>query len=343
VLVGEAGLGTELQLVLSELLVRQGVAPEFERRERFRTSAFLSENAGDSSVWVFVTESGLHRARLYFRGPYGKRFLLRELTLRNGLDELGRELIAQVVETSAVALLRSEAGLSREEAQRDLSLQEGPRDALDEPEPAVPEPAPTKNEDAHRSRTAVPSPNDARRLVYVLAARGVEKWTGKDLGFASALGVETGLEWHMPRALFLRARVLFEYGLGQSLDAQAVSARIRTSTVQAGLDVGAVLGRNTIALGLSGGADLIGMSPDRATGTSLDLAADSTSVAPVMRLEGRYEVTFGSFRATAGILADVSLVDTHYDVRQGGEQSRIAAPWRVRPGVALTLGWCPTL
>ena len=103
VLIGNAGTSEGLRSVLSELLERQGVAVEYEERAHFSPSALLSESR-DTRVWVFVSQSGSRVAKLYFRGPSGARFLLRQLELKNGLDEVGRELIGQVVETSTVAL-----------------------------------------------------------------------------------------------------------------------------------------------------------------------------------------------------------------------------------------------
>ena len=120
VLVGEAAKSDKLTAVLSELLERERVALEFERKSRFRPSALLASSGGDSRVWVFIS-STKRVAKLYFRGPFGNRFLLRKLELQNGLDEVGRELIAQVVETSILTLLRSEAGLSREQMKAGIS------------------------------------------------------------------------------------------------------------------------------------------------------------------------------------------------------------------------------
>ena len=45
----------------------------------------------------------------------------------------------------------------------------------------------------------------------------------------------------------------------------------------------------------------------------------------------------------AGLLADISLMDTHYDVRDATGTHPIAAPWPVRPGIAVALGICPRL
>jgi len=63
---------------------------------------------------------GRDAARLYFRAPDGKGFLVRDVPLGSGLDALGRESIAQVVEASLVSLLHSGAGLSRAAFEREL-------------------------------------------------------------------------------------------------------------------------------------------------------------------------------------------------------------------------------
>ncbi len=344
VLIGDAGRAAELTLVLSELLNRQGVAPEFERRERFRASALLSESIDDARVWVFITESGPHVAKLYFRGPLGKRFLLRTLSLRNGLDELGRELIAQVVETSTVVLLRSEGGLSREEAKAGLSDQGEPGDAF-EADDASPASRPAEAEVASDVEAAAPpiAKMQKTHLEYELSARGVAKWTGADLGLDHGAGLETALAWRSARAVLVRGRLSFEYIFGQLIDASAVSATIRTTALRAAVDVGAAFGSSALVVGLGGGVDLARISPKATPDSSLDLAPTSTGIIPVVRVEARYELTLGSFRMTAGLLGDASLVDTHYDVRRGAGQSRVATPWPVRPGMALTLGWCAPL
>lgn len=336
VLVGDAGRGDALGAVLAELLVRQDVTPEFDRRERFRTSALLAENAGDARVWVFVTLHGSRTARLYFRGPYGNRFLLRELSLKNGLDELGRELIAQVVETSTLALLRSEAGLSREEAQRDLSL----RGELRDDEEAAPLPAPPP-QPSRAARTRASRTDGSLR--YEIAGRLAEKWTGPDLGVDTALGLETGLSLRPSRSVLVRGRVVFEQGLGQAIETSGAAADTRTTSVRAGLDLGTTSGPHGFVGGASGGVDLVRLSPRKTDDASLAPAGAVTVETPLVRLDARYELTLGSFRATVGVLCDVALEGTHYDVRRGDERTRVAEPWALRPGASLTVGWAPPL
>ena len=130
VLVGDARSSSELVFVISELLLRQNVQPQFVPAQRFSPRELLDAGAGDTRVWVYIALAGPQRARLYFRGSLGQRVMLRELALRAGLDEVGRELIARVVEGATGALLHSQEGLSRAEAEVEVA-----RSAPPDPEP----------------------------------------------------------------------------------------------------------------------------------------------------------------------------------------------------------------
>jgi hypothetical protein len=339
VLIGEAAKSEELTAVLSELLGRERVALEFEYRARFRPSTLLVSSEGDSRVWVFIS-STQSVARLYFRGPYGNRFLLRKLELKNGLDEVGRELIAQVVDTSILTLLRSEAGLSREQVKTDLAHPSEPdansseeTDALEKPMTAPPAPS---TENARSDEGAAKSAPSA--LEFELGARGAAKWTGSDLGVDYGAGAETGLSYNRSKGLFLRGRLLFEYGFGQTIATPALNATVQTTALRAGVDFGAAFGVSALEFGLGFGADLARIMPETALDDSLVLAEESTATTPVVRLEARYELTAGSFRMAAGLFGDASLVDTHYDVRGESGQERIAEPWAIRPGVLVIVG-----
>jgi len=344
VLIGQAGKSGALKAVLRELLEREDVSPAFERKERFRTSALLATSGDDARVWVFIVTDGAKGARLYFRGPFGNRFLLRKLELKNGLDDVGRELIAQVVETSILALLRSEVGLSREQVEAGITDASGSFDeslthesapaeeseSVEAPAPATPPPAPP----AESRRASRPS-----QLDWSLAARGVLKWTGSDLGADHGVGAETGLAWRFAGGLFARGRLVFEYGFGQAITTPALSATIHTTALRIGVDFGSVFGSSALAIGVGFGVDRARISPEARFDPALALAAESTASIPVARLEARYELTLGIFRMSAGVFGDASLVDTHYDVQRGTAQEEIAAPWMIRPGLMLSLGF----
>src|SRR5690606_13347852 len=54
-------------------------------------------------IWLILLDQG--DARFYFANPASERFFVRDVSLPGGLDELGRETIAQILLSSASALL----------------------------------------------------------------------------------------------------------------------------------------------------------------------------------------------------------------------------------------------
>ena len=326
VLIAEAGESVELRDVIAELLARQNVEPRFESDARFAPDAWLDQSPSDASTWAFVRVRDAHRAQLYFRGPHGERFLLRELELRDGLDELGRELIARVVESSVVALLRSSEGMSREEARAGLREDEDGDETPKPPPPPPPPPQPAKEPRA--------TPRTQRGVRAQLG-----QWTGTDLGARAALGLEAGAELRKPHWPRLRARLSAELALPQSIEQDAIEARLLTLPLRLGLDLGTRFG---LYLGLSTGLDVSRLDPVSAGDSGLLLADASTELIPSSRAELRYELPLTTaFWLALGILIDVPWQATRYELIEAGTRKSLAKPWAVQPGLALTLGVTP--
>jgi hypothetical protein len=175
VLVGDTDAGDELVLLLRELLGRQGVDCEFSDMPRFDPDALFAEDDSTAKVRVFVRLVDPKRARLYFRGPSGERFLLRTIALPSGLDEVGRELVGQVVESSVVTLLRSSSGLSREEASAEVARESD----ASEPPPPRETPPPAK-----------PQKPRERAVAFSAMLRYAAEWFGPDLELAHGPGLD---------------------------------------------------------------------------------------------------------------------------------------------------------
>jgi hypothetical protein len=326
VLIGPAADGPELGDVLSELLERQHIRPEIVLEERFDPSSLLSEGETDSRVWVFVVVHGGHQARLYFRGPLGKRFLLREVSLKNGLDEVGRELIAQIVETSSVALLRSTAGITRDEAKASLEKERASTE---------PTPSPTVKPKAEER----PPNEHASSLVAVIGARGILLWNRDDAGPAVGAGAEGGLGTRFGKSFVGRARLAFEYRAPQSITTQELDASFGSVALRAAIDGGFSTGPHAFLLGLGAGVDFDRATTESVRDPSLNVAPDSTSTSATLRSELRYEVTIDRLWVSASFFTDFATVRTHYDVTRASGTTRLAELWLVRPGLALTIGW----
>ena len=342
VLIGEANRSAELGSVLSELLLQEGVQPQFVAEPRFERSALLDANVQDGRVWVFVALERERRARLYFRGPFGERFLLRELSLRAGLDEVGRELIARVVQTSTVALLRSREGISRAQAEVEVArvAAQSP-DAASEPaaEPKAATPA-HADDDAPGAVPAdqeddASAPSERQERSWLLGVRVLGGWTGGDLGARLGAGIEAGVRLLRASSPRLRVRLAFEPSLPQSIDAGGIEAEVISWPLRLGLDLGWARGAHAFWLGASTGIDVVRLSSDRASDPSLSLSAPATYLRPVSRAELRYELAQGPLLLSAALMLDVAWARSHYDVIADGTRTRVATPWRLRPALAL--------
>ena len=330
VLTGDASGNAALSDVISELLLRQGVEPQVQSQARFSPEAFLDSSPADARSYAFVSVHGTDRAKLYFRGPNGARFLLRELSLRDGLDELGRELIARVVETSLVALLHATEGVTQAEARAELAKES----ALGPPQPA---PVP--------SRVSPPVSNVPPRaatpadLAAVFTLRALTHASGRELGPRFAAGFEGGGRFSMPHWPKLGARLGIEVAIPQHIDAEEADAAVLTIPLRAGLELGTAF---ELYFALSAGVDVVSLDPERIGDADLALNDASIDLVPVVRAEVRYELPLDAgFALTLAALADVALETTRYDVIQSGSRKTLAAPWAVQPGLAVGLGFRP--
>ena len=322
VLVANARESAELRAVLAELLERQGVTCSFSEAGRFEPEAFLGEPAERQLLVFVVIEPG--RAGLYFRSPHGDRFLLRKLALQHGLDELGKELVAQVVESSTLALLRSSVGISRAEARAELE-QETVRE--ERAPPPLPAPAVSRR----------PQRDSPSRFELGVGARYGVLWSGPDLGVSHGPAAELGVAYRTRVRLRLRASA--EYWFPSSLSSSLMEADIGATALRGVFDAGLPLGANrTLYAGIGAGTDLVRVEPVEPAGSEAVPAPAKTHTVPVVRLELGYEIRWAPIELGFAAFVDMSLVDTHYDVAgASGETEPVGAPWPVRPGTALTV------
>ena len=349
VLVGTTAQTKDLADLLTELLGRKGIDVRLAHEPTFRAADLLAPGDGrERSVSVFIEVPSEQVARLSFRGPRAARFLLRELGLRNGLDDVGREAVAQVVDSSLAVLLSfSSEGMSRDEASATLAsgpspppppgtvVDLGPRAVSPAPPPAAP-PA-----TAIAAGVTPATPVTAAGAVWRgwLAPRYSVAYTGNELGTAHGPGVEGAVERAGVR-LLVRARLVAERRFVQVITSPELSAGVRDDSVRLLVELGWAPGpRQAVSLGLGFGADVTAIEPGAARASGVTPATATTNTVPVMRSELRYEIGGAAWRAAALLFADASLFDTHYDILRAGVAERLATPWPVRPGAAVVVGW----
>jgi hypothetical protein len=175
-----------------------------------------------------------------------------------------------------------------------------------------------------------------------LGLRYAAEWSGSDLGVAHGPGGEVGVEWRGPA--LLRGAFSAERWFSQALASPRVNASIQGWPLRLSADVGVPVGHRQRGLfGLGGGFDVIRVEPQPALDPSVAPAGVRTRLVPMLRAEVRYELGAGPWGLVLAAFADVSLVETHYDLDLGSGAERLAVPWRVRPGLALIAAWRPAL
>jgi hypothetical protein len=343
-LTAAAAESKELLRVLNELLARDEIEVAFSTRRSFGSTELLRAGSNDDAVEAFVVPDGTERARLYFRAPDGQRFLVRDVALPSGFDAVGRELIAQIVESSIVALLHSEVGISRAQVKAEVeSSAEAPR--TDSAAPKVEPRAPPKKTPEPRAAPTQARPRAEQTLYAVegwLAAHYAADWSGSALGLRQGPGLELGVGFR--RRTFVRARLVVEQDYPNTLQAGPIDAKVTTARGRAVIDWGTPIGQGqALAFSAGAGEDRSRIEPTASRDALVVPAGPSRETPFVLHSEARLEASVTPFRLTLAVGFDIPLVQTPYDVDRGAAAKQLAAPWAVRPGAILSLAWCPRL
>lgn len=325
VLVGAVREDRELALLLRELLARDGLEVQLSEAERFEPAAlFGAESPGATRIFVVLDDA--HQVRLHLRGPNGERYLLRKVALPNGLDPVGRELLAQVVESSVAALRNSTEGLSREEANAELERESAP------PRATVPSP---RAAPARRTAAPPPVPPAPSPWEFHLGLRYAVSSGGAELGISHGPGVVAGARYR--RGASLGIELGAERHFAQSLSTPALEAEIQRSSFYALVEGGLTFSARQsgfIALGPA----LAYTRAHPVTGArDVTLGAPQSNLTPALRLELRYELASRHWLLDVAAVLELSLVRTRYELAGAGAPELLSAPAVFRPGAALML------
>ncbi len=173
----------------------------FDRR-RFRVSTRTVKQLDASRilspeqqgiVYVWITFGTNNDARLYFattrRSGREPTYLIRDLQLPQGLDEMGAERIAQVLYPSTVAILEGQADTQREEVERTLKTDTAANAKQDQNPPG----APIADGVSVKGQSPISTPAPSEGVAF----RAIDVGLGYGVSFRSDEGI-----WHGPRASF---------------------------------------------------------------------------------------------------------------------------------------------
>lgn len=305
-------------------------ALRWSRVDHFDSHDVLGSTTGVGGAvrcWIDLTDP--RRARIYFAARSGQRFLIRDLELSGGFDELDRATLAEVLDLSLAALGEDQrAGLSRAETETLLARRNAALAADRRPPPA-----------ATISSTAPTTPPDSGPRVGLFYAgqafsTGLPVVQGPGLLLAWPFGGGTS-GGSRPRRR-LAAWLSVQYQLPADDQASLVGLRLQAVAPRAGvaigwphglearLGIGAELSHLTPLGGTAGNA--IALSTPRWSADPLVTAAVGASVPLTRRVE--IEVL---------VFADYLPTAVDYQLAVAGQSNTVVSSFRLRPGIALEL------
>jgi hypothetical protein len=267
---------------------------------------------GPPSARAWIDCSSADRMRIYFANWNSERFLLREVPLPEGLNELALETAGQVIASSLSALMSDDnAGMSRAEITSIL-----------QPAPSEPEPP----------RVSAWIANWG--AFYAVQAFAQKQWIEQGPELMATLGQREG-GWR------LGAWLSGQYQLPAIVDAGLIGVRLDTIALRAGAELAHPVGlRVTLALRVGMGGDVIHIAPRAGSAMQTSLSperftweyAAQIALAGTVRLDERIALS-------GALLADADLGMRHYDVSVDGATMRALTPWWVRPGLMAGVTW----
>jgi hypothetical protein len=295
-------------------------AAQFEvritRALRLDAAEVLAPAAGEG-VRVWVTLPDTQHARLYFAARDGSgahtRYLLRDIALDGGLDELGSERIATVLHLSSLALLEGQLPSERASVEASLAAQPPP------PPVASPPPAPP-----------ISAPPRERFVLTLGVGYGALLRGDEGVGHGPRVSLEAQRQ-HLGIGLLLTS------SLPHTVHFDGVALRLYALSFAPLASASLAL---TARLRLHGYAgpllSLVRFQPERHS-ADIDLRGAARELRFSVLAGLGLRIALG--RVVLGIALEcaASLEDTHYDVVRNGQRQRIAEPWPVTPGAALTL------
>ena len=334
-LIGTVAGALDLRDLLSEWLSREHVDLEIREAPTLPIDQVLNRasDPGLLRVWVVPLAGG--PARVYFADAGAERFLVRDVPLESGLDELGRERLAQVLSSSARAFIERRVSSTRQEALSALGANGGadapavtglPRPA-DPPQSSPPNP--TENE---RHPIAKPRLQTELRLggEYTTTLRGPEG-TGHGPGMfvGGSLALAT-MRWSLSGHL--------QYEWPEEVSGSHVAVRVERVGVRGLLGVEpASAGWGWVA-SAGAGVDWALYRP-RATDNVTTARPSGFAERPVLWCGAGGRYGYRELRAAVLLTVGVPLVKVHYDVVVDGQTRVEIEPWPVYPGAAAVVTW----
>jgi hypothetical protein len=324
--------------VLSELIERLGLVLALHTVHAIEPFDVLNPKPRQAQALarVFVDAQRRDVALLYLVDAAWQRVLVRRISLAHGLDEVAREELAHIVESSVQALaVGGQIGVTRAEASADLGLPIVPNGAVVTPAPEPTAKPPPNEALPPQPRVATTSAREPRAR----ALTALELRIGAGWGFASwtpqtpVHGPELQLDLSAGQRLSWGGALSAQYRLRRELHAEPIGVATRGVGLRL---LGRMRYRSEPRLGFvaqaGGGLDyerfepISGNTPD----VTLDASASRTSFILASQL-GIEAHLFGRAWLSLMCGAELDLAPDDYVVVHGTGIVPIAEPLRLRP------------
>lgn len=302
----------------------------------------LAVDASEVRVWVvpLTPERALVTFSLVAEDS-SPRHLVRDVRLRNGLDDLGLERLASVIHSAFIALREGVEGSERALAERELSAAGIASNAPPEPVPPTvvePPPAPPPSPLPVPREKPLPDPAAVEGSSLFVAAGYGARWRGVEgvgQGPAASLGARLSAG---PGALLLQLGGQFLFR--STFETEGVPAAIETGAIRARFGFESAFSpRFTGAVLAGGGLDVAGIDPGSSADSESNPALSPRAAGTQLRAAGELacELWWRIDRFDLGAIAQLTFLpgDVHYGIRTPEGVRRLAAPWPVQPGFAL--------
>jgi hypothetical protein len=323
---------TGLAQTISDLLVAHNILTHFEYRRDLTERDLSMKDAASpreqAAVWVLLPKP--ETVQLVFAEPNLQRFLVRELPLRRGLDDFGRESIAQVVESSLLVLLHGKTGMSRADVQVAL----GPYLAGNSTRPNTATPAQEQSPPPQPPRS---TPTHSALRHRLGASYGLQL-TGSALGPQQGPGVVSGLEWdRLSDALFIQAAG--EWHFEQAHRTTEFDLTVQSSFAWLLVGWCRPLVGSKFVTSIGSGLEIDRVKTRSTSGSTASPTPFQVNLSPWVR--GAVGFELGNSPLVLQFLGtvDASVYRTHYDINRNGVRETMATPWVIRPGVNVTALW----
>jgi hypothetical protein len=352
VIAGDALIGTLQQRVSSWF--SDGTLVAVSARSELDSQRLLAAAPGEVSACVVPLSP--ERAVVIFASDSTRpsaRYLVREVRLRSGLDDLGLERLASVIHSAFVALREGAEGFERAHVERELremGLAPVPAGATTAASTAAPLPLPISAASAPApivpaaDDSSAPSSAAARAALLLAVGYGARLRGAEGLGHGPSVGA--GLE--LPGAAWpIELWACAQFLVPSRFEAGSFDTSLQTTALRLRAGVAPPLGASYRLQALVGaGADVARIHP-----LGVDVGADGNGNgdegAPQPRdagtqWRGAGELTFGLVRAGQALeLAFAAHVmflfsDVHYSVVTDQGERRLSAPWSVQPSLSVS-------